>query len=75
MATMTSISLKIALRCCALAAVALTSGGCVAAIGTGRGPAKATVGQQLTDLHKARQTGAMTEAEYQDQRRKALAGE
>lgn len=56
-----------------LSAVLLTSG-CVAAIGTGRAP-KATTGQQLVDLQKARKAGAMSEAEYQTQRAKVLAGE
>jgi hypothetical protein len=33
---------------------------------------KASVGQQLIDLKTARDTGAMTEAEYQTQKAKAL---
>lgn len=33
-----------------------------------------TVGQQLTDLQKAKDTGAITEAEYQAQKAKILEG-
>ena len=48
--------------------------GCVAAIGNrdadlGRGT---TVGQQLIDLQKAKEAGALTETEYQDQRARVL---
>jgi hypothetical protein len=31
-----------------------------------------TLGQQLTDLHKAKETGALTDAEYQSQKAKLL---
>ncbi|HEV7924194.1 MAG TPA: SHOCT domain-containing protein [Verrucomicrobiae bacterium] len=31
-----------------------------------------TLGQQLTDLHKAKETGALTDAEYQAQKAKLL---
>jgi hypothetical protein len=34
---------------------------------------KATVGQQLMDLQRARDSGAITEAEYQAQKTKVLA--
>jgi hypothetical protein len=33
---------------------------------------KPTVGQQLIDLQKAKETGAMTDSEYQAQKAKAL---
>jgi hypothetical protein len=35
---------------------------------------KPTTGQQLTDLKKAKDTGALTEAEYQAQKTKVLEG-
>ena len=43
--------------------------GCVAAIGN-RGADRGgnTVGQQLTDLQKAKESGAITEAEFQTQK-------
>jgi len=41
--------------------------------GTTTRPQTATVGQQLIDLQRAKDTGAMTEAEYQAQRSKVLA--
>ena len=55
-----------------IAAILVTSG-CVAAIGN-REPARssATLGQQLIDLQKARETGVLTEAEYNTQREKFL---
>ncbi|MFN5047561.1 hypothetical protein [Roseateles sp.] len=34
-----------------------------------RVPIEATVGQQLMDLHKAHQSGALSEREYQKQKR------
>ena len=40
--------------------------------GTTSKPATATVGQQLIDLQKARDAGAITEAEYQAQKAKIL---
>lgn len=56
----------------ALVAAVLVTSGCVAAIGN-REPARATIGQQLIDLQKARDSGALTEAEYHVQREKFLA--
>jgi uncharacterized lipoprotein YajG len=35
---------------------------------------KPTIGQQLIDLQKAKETGAITDAEYQAQKAKVLAG-
>jgi hypothetical protein len=58
-------------------AVALSSAflvsGCIA-IGTGpkTQPANATLGQQLVDLKTARDTGAITETEYEAQKAKLL---
>lgn len=56
----------------ALCAVVFLSG-CVAAIGNrGPSPSNATLGQQLIDLQKAKEAGAITEAEYQSQKAKLL---
>ena len=56
----------------ALCAVVFLSG-CVAAIGNrGNERGNATLGQQLIDLQKAKEAGAMTDAEYQVQRAKLL---
>jgi hypothetical protein len=56
----------------ALSAMLLLSG-CVAAIGN-RGTDRGgnTLGQQLIDLQKAKDAGAITEAEYQTQKTKLL---
>ena len=57
----------------ALLSLPLLGSGCVAAIGNGQSPrSTGTVGQQLIDLQKAKEAGAMTEKEYQDQRAKVL---
>ena len=40
--------------------------------GTTSKPVTATVGQQLVDLQKAKDTGAITDAEYQAQKTKIL---
>lgn len=55
--------------CCALLATLIVSG-CVASIGN-RNPS-VTVGQQLIDLQKARESGAITETEYQAEKKKLL---
>jgi hypothetical protein len=56
-----------------LLSLLLLGSGCVAAIGNGQPPrSNGTVGQQLIDLQKAKEVGAMTEQEYQDQRAKVL---
>jgi len=55
--------------CCTLLAALMVSG-CVASIGN-RNPS-VTVGQQLIDLQKARESGAITEAEYQAEKSKLL---
>ena len=57
----------------ALCAMVFLSG-CVAAIGN-RGTERngnTTLGQQLIDLQKAKEAGAMTEAEYQAEKAKLL---
>lgn len=57
----------------ALLSLPLLGSGCVAAIGNGQSPrSNGTVGQQLIDLQKAKDTGAMTDAEYQKERAKVL---
>ncbi|HWQ91230.1 MAG TPA: hypothetical protein VN673_06140, partial [Clostridia bacterium] len=61
-----SLFLLVAMLLCS-GCVGLSVGG-----GTKTETQKATVGQQLIDLQKARDTGALTEAEYQVQRAKVL---
>ena len=46
--------------------------GCVASIGNREPRSTATLGQQLIDLQKARDTGVLSEVEYQAQRAKFL---
>ena len=57
----------------ALAALMLLDG-CVFAIGSGdkSRTQPATVGQQLVDLQRAKDTGAITDAEFQAQKAKLL---
>ena len=58
----------------ALAALILTLTGCVAAIGnrdTGR-TRGVTLGQELIDLQKARDSGALTPAEYETQKARLM---
>jgi hypothetical protein len=52
----------------------LLFGGCVASVGSGSKTTvnKPTLGQQLVDLQKAKESGAITEAEYQTQKTKLL---
>jgi hypothetical protein len=60
------------------AAIALSAllmfSGCVASLGSGTKTEthNATLGQQLVDLKKARDAGAMTDAEYEAQKTKLL---
>jgi hypothetical protein len=59
-----------------LAVLAVGLSGCVIALGNHdldepRAP-KATLGQQLIDLKKARDAGALTEAEYESQKARLL---
>ena len=59
---------------CALPLLVLVSG-CVANLGSGSGrTVPPTVGQQLIDLQKARDGGAISQPEYEAQRAKLLAG-
>lgn len=56
-------------------AAGIALSGCVAAIGndTGRRPAGgATVGQELIDLQKAKDSGAINDAEFEAQRARIL---
>lgn len=58
----------------ALLAVLCASGlatGCAIEIGN-RGPSKDTLGQELMDLKKAKDSGALTESEYETQKAKLL---
>ena len=59
---------------CSALAAALVSGGCVAAIGNrgNAGVGCGTVGQQLIDLKKAHDSGAMSDAEFESERAKVL---
>jgi hypothetical protein len=61
----------------ALAAILSTLlSGCVVALGNRVPPddRKATLGKQLTDLKQARDSGAITEEEYQTARKRILEG-
>ena len=63
-------------RALGLLAACLLLNGCVAAIGnSGKSPTgNATLGQQLIDLQKAKDCGAITPAEYEAQKQKLLDG-
>jgi hypothetical protein len=61
------MNLILALGC---ATVILT--GCVAAIGNRDTGKNTTLGQQLVDLKKAKDAGALDETEYQEQRARLL---
>lgn len=50
----------------------LVLSGCVAAIGNRGAQGSGTVGQQLVDLQKAKESGAITEAEFQAEKQKLL---
>ena len=57
-----------------IVAIALLSSGCIVGIGDGRGePRRATLGQELVDLQKARDAGAVTPEEFAAQKKKLLA--
>ncbi len=51
---------------------ALFLSGCVAALGNGPVTNKPTVGQELIDLQKARDSGVVSDAEYHRQREQIL---
>ncbi len=59
-----------------IAAIVLLNGCIIFSLGGGSKTetTKATTGQQLVDLQKARDTGAISEQEYQAQRAKILNG-
>jgi hypothetical protein len=64
---------------CALAVAALSAtlfSGCVIALGNRVPPddKKVTLGRQLTDLKQARDSGAITEDEYQAAKKRLLEG-
>lgn len=46
--------------------------GCIAAIGNGNPNGHGTLGQQLIDLQKAKEAGAITDSEYQIQKARLL---
>jgi hypothetical protein len=60
------------LRLVLLLVATLALSGCVASIGNSGYRGNATLGQQLIDLQKAKEAGALTEAEYQTQRTRLL---
>jgi len=64
----------LAVLCAALASTTLT--GCVVAFGNRVPPVdgKATLGKQLTDLKQARESGAVTEEEYQTAKKRLVEG-
>jgi hypothetical protein len=56
-----------------LAALTFALSGCVVAVGDeGAKPFRPTLGQELTDLKKARDNGSITEDEYQAQRQRLM---
>ncbi len=64
----------LAVVCAALASTTLT--GCIVAFGNRVPPAegKATLGKQLTDLKQARESGAITDEEYQAAKKRLVEG-
>jgi hypothetical protein len=46
--------------------------GCIAAIGNSSPRSTGTLGQQLIDLQRAKEAGALSEVEYKEQREKLL---
>jgi hypothetical protein len=48
--------------------------GCVASVGNQGSPRGGTLGQQLIDLQKAQEAGAITPAEYENQKQRLLRG-
>ena len=56
-----------------LAALTTILSGCVVAVGNdGTKPGRPTLGQELTDLKKARDSGSITAEEYETQRHKLM---
>lgn len=60
------------MRLLLLLVVTLALSGCVASIGNSGHRGNATLGQQLIDLQKAKESGAITESEYQVQKARLL---
>lgn len=56
------------------AAITIALTGCLA-LGNSSAPPRPTIGQELSDLHRARQSGAITEAEYQSAKATVLKGD
>jgi hypothetical protein len=54
--------------------LAVSTAGCVVALGNRTPETKATLGKQLTDLKQARDNGAISEDEYQAARKRLLEG-
>jgi hypothetical protein len=57
-----------------LAVLISTQSGCVLALGNKMPESKPTLGKQLTDLKQARDTGAISEEEYQAARKRLVEG-
>ena len=53
---------------------ALALNGCVVALGNKVPESKPTLGKQLTDLKQARESGALTEDEYQAAKKRLVEG-
>ena len=54
--------------------ISALSGGCVVALGNKDSGSKPTLGKQLTDLKQARDSGALTEDEYQAAKKRLVEG-
>ncbi len=71
---------KVVAGTCAGVVLALLAGGCAWSVGSNKHsegvcrvqPVQPTRGQELIDLKKARDQGALTEGEYQAQKRRLL---
>ena len=69
-------AMKSILLSVSLGALVVSLSGCVIAMGNrdlgGPRPTQATTGQQLIDLKKAHDAGALSDAEYEEQKEKLL---
>ena len=67
---------KVLFRFCMAMACTTFLTGCVVALGNRVPPQdhKATLGKQLTDLKQARESGALTEEEYQTAKKRLIEG-
>lgn len=59
--------------CAILILTAFFNAGCIIGFGDGRGSPSPTVGEELVDLQKARDSGAISGEEYDSQKKKLLA--